>query len=539
MSLTHAPGGRRLARIAVPTAGALVASALSVVALAPSPATAAADAPAPALRWEVSQQFDNHLSTHSYAGGATEDADGVVTFPAGDTTYDAATDVLTTSYEGTVRGAFVNAGNELYSVSFADPVLTVARDGSGELSAVVASTVTGSTTPEAARVVTARFGAGDAAWAATAERATLTATPDWEGVVTADSDQSAALGMTTGRPYGNRSWQPSHLTQLPTSLRSHFYSTNSGGADWTTKAPATIVAEVAPQVAATVTQSASEVTVVATGRGFTGVTNPGDNGVYVGIAPSGGLPDVSSQEGMDAFAAASWVPAAGLVDGGFTRTLVAQVADLTPGTDYSLYTWRAHSHSTTSQDTETPLDLDLVGELSVTGPATARYGSAPAYVVSVPGGSGVVTLSGAGAPLTATLSGGTARFALPRTLAVGTRTLSFAHDGRTVTRQLTLSKTATTVSRTHVRKATAKQAGIVLVRVRPTVAGAPAAPGTVRVTMTKGKVTRVKTARLTSGQVRVTLPKVAQGRWSVRTAYAGSANHAAATHTAALVVTRR
>lgn len=94
------------------------------------------------------------------------------------------------------------------------------------------------------------------------------------------------------------------------------------------------------------------------GTGFTAVTNPGDAGVYVGLAPSGGLPETDDQEDMDKFAAAAWVMPHQMADGTFTVDLVAPTDKLVRGTDYSVYTWQAHSHSNTTQDTETPVSID-------------------------------------------------------------------------------------------------------------------------------------------------------------------------------------
>ena len=140
------------------------------------------------------------------------------------------------------------------------------------------------------------------------------------------------------------------------------------------------------------------------GAGFTGTDgNPGDNGVYVGLAPAGGLPATSSQADIDKFAAAQWLPAASVVDGKISTTLTATATVLKQGTAYSVYTWRAHSHSSTSQDTETPVTIDW-SKLTVAPPAppaaTKATTTASAKVAKKPttakGGTLSVTLKSSG-----------------------------------------------------------------------------------------------------------------------------------------------
>lgn len=51
----------------------------------------ASAAGAPTLSWRISQYFDEHLSDHTLGDGASESAQGVITFPSGVGTYDSAT----------------------------------------------------------------------------------------------------------------------------------------------------------------------------------------------------------------------------------------------------------------------------------------------------------------------------------------------------------------------------------------------------------------------------------------------------------------
>jgi len=138
---------------------------------------------------------------------------------------------------------------------------------------------------------------------------------------------------------------------------------------WTTSGSGRDAAKVASPLTVTYTATAAQTThptvtaqvqggtVSVAGQGFTAVTNPGDAGVYVAIAPSGGLPDVSSPAGMENFLAADWVTPARIVDGAFTSTLTVPAGAAVPGVSYSVYTWQAHAHSNVSQDTETSLGV--------------------------------------------------------------------------------------------------------------------------------------------------------------------------------------
>lgn len=546
------PARRRSMSWASATVTALVASTLTFAA---APASADSESP-PSLRWEVSQYFDAHLSAHTFADGATEDVDGVVTFPAGVTTYDAVSGALTTAYSGAVRGAFNAGPSEYYHVTVEDPTVRVNADGSGSVTALVsAANVAFGGSPAAStaptRVEVTHFAASSATWAETDGRRTLTATPDWAGVLPANSSQASALGIPADQPVDGKAFGPAFLGQVTSGVRALFYASGSGSD--AQKQPAVLVAETAPDVAAEVTSQtvAGGVVVDVDGTGFTAVTNPGDAGVYVGIAESGGLPDVSSQEGMNAFAASDWVMGNAIVAGRFSRTLTAPIDALDSSKTYSVYTWRAHSHSTTSQDTETPLAIDFSAlrptpTATISGPASTVYGPAAAYVVTLSSGTGTVQMTGAGPAQTVTVSGGAARFTLPTSTPAGARVLRFAYSGdsthaaTTFTRRITVAKGATVLNNTVARKATKKRAGVLAVTVRAARAGSPAALGKVQVTLTKGKKRRVVTSNaLSTGRVSVTLPKVAKGKWKVQLKYLGSGNYLPSSGSRLLTVTKK
>jgi hypothetical protein len=353
---------RRWPLRAAVTAAALLGAGITVL---PAPAQAVDPVPAPVLKWEISQQFDDHLSTHTYTGGATEDANGVVSFPDGVGSYNAQNGTATVAYSGSVRGAFVNGGNEFYSVTFADPIVTVAGNGDGSVSAVVSSTVTGppATSTSPSRVVVTTFTAGTADWVAGAPYGTLTRTPKWTGVLPPDSPEAVALGIGAGKPVDGGSWAPTLLGQLDPGVRAHFYAS---AANQVKKPPSAFTAD-APAMTVvkkiTAVSPANGLSVEVKGAGFRGVTNPGDAGIYVGIAEAGGLPDVSDPSGMAAFAAVEYVPTASIAGGAFTKSLTAPTNKLDPAKTYAIYTWQAHSHSTISQDTVTALPINF-GQLT-------------------------------------------------------------------------------------------------------------------------------------------------------------------------------
>jgi hypothetical protein len=358
----------RVRRVAALAAGALASTTLATVGLAVTTPAQAALATG-SFKWEISQQFDDHLSTHELADGATEDADGVISFPATSTSVDPATGVGTVQYDGSVKGSFVNAGSPFYWVKLEDPAVSVAADGEGQITALVSAWNTGAmgsseATTSPARVVVTTFDAAGK-WST----GSVAATPDWAGILP-EGAGSVELGIGAGKPVDGKSFAPTFLGQITSGVRAHFYA--SGATSDPKKAPSAFTASyvsVAHTVTATPSYANQSVSIKVDGAGFTGTDgNPGDDGVYVGLAPAGGLPSTATQADMDKFAAAQWIPAASVKDGAISTTLTATAAVLKQGTAYSVYTWRAHSHSTTTQDTETPVTIDW-SKLTVT-PAT-------------------------------------------------------------------------------------------------------------------------------------------------------------------------
>ena len=370
-TFTLAPRRRRLVgAVGATAAGALVAATLTV-----APAAQAATPVAPSLTWNVSENFVRHLffsytspgsgltPTGTVSGGATitEGTAGVYTddyftFPgAGVTT--AADGTVTRSYAGTVRGAFVAGGSEQYSVTIADPKVTVAPDGTGTLSATVSSTVGATTSTPAVSVKVVDF--------AGATGSTLSGvTPNWANVLPAGSPEAAALGISDPTlPLGGKSFRPEFLGALDGGIRAHFYAsgTDPNSAANLRKPPGALSAN-GPTATATVTSSsyAGGVTVKVDGVGFHPTTTAGDNGVYAMLAPADMVIDYSDMSGTVAAAAAAAYVTPGQFAGGdsFSTSMNAPTSKLDPTKQYAVFTWQAHTHSNPGQDTKTPVTID-------------------------------------------------------------------------------------------------------------------------------------------------------------------------------------
>ncbi len=524
-------------------AGSLGTAALSVVAVAVTAAPAAAADPAPVLTWEVSQQFDDHLSTHVLADGATEDAAGVVTFPAGVGAYNADNGTTTATYDGQVSGSFVMATTTYYTVTIADPVITIDDDGNGEMTAIVsASNAAGMGQPAAstdpARVLVATFDA--TTWVEGGVLDSMTVTPDWAGLLPADSAEATALEIPSGQPVDGKAFNPAFLGQVTKGVRAHFYASGSGSD--AKKQPASLTFQAAPMTVDATTAAASPeggLDLDVTGTGFTGTDgNPGDDGVYVGLAPSGGLPDVSTPGGIDSFAGAAWVPSSAIVGGAFSTSLNAPTDDLDPTVDYSVYTWRAHGHSTTTQDTETPVGIDWAqlqpaapapSTVTTAGATSKAFGATSTLTATVPG-AGSVTLTGVGPAQTRTVAGGTVSFTVPASLSAGQYTASFAYSGDAghqpaqATRGLTVTKAAPALTSSWKKKPTTTKRGKLVVDVSGP-AGVSAPSGEVVVKVSRQGVKHTLQATLVGGRAKVKLPKLGEGTWKVKVVYAGEADY--------------
>ncbi|KQY59985.1 hypothetical protein ASD11_10815 [Aeromicrobium sp. Root495] len=533
-------------------AGTIVSGlALSGLVLA-SPSVASAEAaPAPTLKWKVSQQFKNNIGARVYSGGATEDTEGVITFPQGVGTHDSGNGVTSVRYAGTVDASFNFPGSttRCYTITIANPSVEIDATGSGRIVADVSSDVPAvaqcgtsvATSTPVTRVTVTTFTAPASAWTDAAAGKSLTATPDFVGVLAPGSEQAVALTSSPDRPYNGESFAPSFLGAIAPGTRSHFYRTNASAAQ-PNKVPSAFTAE-APRPTLTATQDANDATRwTIAGQGFTRSTNPGDAGVYAGIAPRGGLPDVSSIGNISLFAgvAAFFGEAIDATTGAFDGVITLDPAKLDPTKEYSVYTWRAHSHSTTSQDTETPIDIDFEALKSPTTTSLAEvkthsYGNAVSLTATVAGADAgsVVFTEGETTLGEAPISNGKATLKLPSTFAVGSHTVQASFAGsatraasESTARTFTVKAAATTTSASVTKKPTTRATGTVRVVVRPA-AGVATPRGTVAVVVAKGSKTyTVRGSLNANGAVNLTLPKVSvAGTWRVSARYGATTNH--------------
>jgi hypothetical protein len=436
----------------VRTRGRFVRSLATTVALVGASFAVLPSAPAQAappennLQWGMSQYLNEHLTGQTFSNGATEDAStGVVTFTQGTGWHSGG--AASIQYIGTARYAFVNGGTEFYSVTFADPKVTVDGSGEGTIVADVSWTITPSTTGSLDNAVVTTFASTGASWTGDV----LTGTPRWAGVAAVDE-------YGTGKPVDGKSWAVPFVKALPSSLNPTFYASGSNPTNDAKKAPAAFVAAATstPQVTvATTSASSSGLTLKVDGAGFNAATQQGDAGVYVGLAPSGGLPDTSEMSSMSQFAAVDWVMPSQFSSGAWTKSLTAPVSKLDRTKSYSIYTWQAHTHSNTTQDTVTPVTIDWAALTpAAAAPAPVATKATPTVTLDwakkpVAGKKGKLTVAvagGAAAPtgqltlsleregtdkvktLQVTLVNGSARVTLPK-LKQGRWTVTVAYAG--------------------------------------------------------------------------------------------------------------
>nr|WP_158615116.1 Ig-like domain repeat protein [Cellulomonas sp. PhB150] len=188
----------------------------------------------------------------------------------------------------------------------------------------------------------------------------------------------------------------------------------------------------------------------------------------------------------------------------------------------------------------------LASKVTLSAATSSTYGTAVKATVKVTDAAGApltgaVTLSGAGAALTATLTSGQAVVTLPASLAVKSYALKATYAGTSTytsstsaSLTLTVKKLATKATISSVKTSTYGKA----VKVTVKVADANGKAITGKVTLTGAGSAR--TATLTSaGQAVVTLPaSLAVKSYALKATYAGNANVAGSSATAALKVTK-
>lgn len=312
---------------------------------------------------------------------------------------------------------------------------------------------------------------------------------------------------------------------------------------------------------------ATEVTV--TGSGFdpaavTGTRPPlagTSGGVYVAFGsfaaswqPSAGAPSSSRVTGDVRWAvlaedmATIGGPQAGAVEltpeGTFTTTLSidkAVVDAKTTSADgrYGIYTYPGSGAVAATHETYTPLtfgeectpvSIAVTGAGAETGTARTTHGSVETLTVSVPGATGVVTLTGLDEELSAELVGGAATLSLPDDVPAGRRQLTIgyagdaAHAPATSDLALVVAKARPTVAADLKVRPTKN-----LNRLRVDLGATdPTGTATVRVRGADGATVLRKKVTLRQGRASAPAPKRG-GAYVAVVRYSGDANHRAVT----------
>ncbi|HNA99446.1 MAG TPA: HtaA domain-containing protein, partial [Marmoricola sp.] len=541
----------------------------------------------------VSDQFANLLSVHEVGAGASEDpATKEITFTSGSGSYNPANGAANITYSGYVQAGFEDAScpgdgtagdTTCFWIRIANPTLRVDGAGNGSLTAEVTSQAYaehGGIAPggtDTQRVLVTTFDADQTDWTAGSPMGSLTATPDWTGVLAAGSAEASDAGITNpAQPYNGASFAQPFIKQLYPSVKAHFFQTTPTAQP--NKVPASFVAEAPAMKVSSKVSAVSPsggLTLQVSGTGFNGTTNPGDNGVLVGIAESGGLPDVSTPASMSNFAGAALVAPSAITNGAFSVSVTAATAKLDPTKSYSIYTWQAYSHSNVTQDTETPVSINF-GALTDAPAVTAsilKFNETDGLVVNVtgthfvgetnPGDNGVyVGIAEAGGLPNVSSPAGMSAFVatayLPKALlssggfstsltanwASLTAGKSYAvYTWQAHTHSNTSQDTQTVLPiewptqpvEPTVPAATATNAQVVskkghlTITVAPTAGGA-APDGLVKVALTKGKKKRKKVrvveGVLVNGTVTLKAARLSKGKWRATVAYLGSSTNA-------------
>lgn len=203
-------------------------------------------------------------------------------------------------------------------------------------------------------------------------------------------------------------------------------------------------------------------------------------------------------------------------------------------------TWQVTTAPVLGDEEPEPDPEPVATSVSVTWPSALRYGTAASAVATVTPASGATVptgsvrlVLGSQTLATATLAGGKATLAVPRTLVPGTRTLQVVYGGATDTftasssaaKAFSVAKAAPGRPTLKVtKKPTTKKAGAALVAV-PTASGLVVPSGSGVLTLVKGKTVKKVTVRLASGKATVKLPKLPKGAWKVTFTYAGDTSY--------------
>jgi hypothetical protein len=193
--------------------------------------------------------------------------------------------------------------------------------------------------------------------------------------------------------------------------------------------------------------------------------------------------------------------------------------------------------SETFESVSAPTAPFTVAATTAISAAGSTYGKGGIATVTVSNGaglpvSGTVTLTGAGAPQTAAVTGGRATFSLASTASAGSYTLTASYSGSTqlsssaAAARYSIAKAKTKRPAFRASKApTSKKKGKATVTVS-TGSGLAKATGKVTITL-KGKSKKTIKTTLAGGKKSISLPKLKKGTYKVTVSYAGDKNYAA------------
>lgn len=500
-----------------------------------------------------------------------------VRFTLGTGTADPATGAATVAWDGsyTVNAypAQFGAPDEIWS----DPELTVAADGSGEVTmgyALGAGTdMTGNPVPaqDLGRITVMTFSAGSA------DQLGLDSyryTPDYQGVeVTVPSGgtaQTRSCSTADGATGWWGAWSQDLVDTVPASVRPHFYSTGCGGLqDNKPPLPVDVDLGIATEPAITVSDTdllpSGKVAVTVTGTGFDPTKAVGTRpplagrpaGVYVAFGkfaetwrPSQGAPSSSRKQVQGDVA---WATPGGVApgttsiapDGSFTATVQvdrAAVDALDPAFvgSYGIYVYPGSGAVEPSFEVAQPITFTRAAPTLTLSVPPVSYGRGSTATVRVTGetdATGTVTLTrGSTTVGSADLEAGTASFDLGR-LRAGTQALTASYAGDVDTEPATTSALlrvarATTSTKVAITRLPAARRGG-----RATVAvtsPSTAVTGEVTAVLRRadGRVARRVTGALVRGARVVALPRLTTGRYRLVVTYAGTPDVAGSTRTA-------
>lgn len=560
--------------LAATIATALVASGLGLAAAAPANAAVTGAVTGYSLSWgfqtgangwkieaDGADLIDGSLSTVKFPSGsiAAYQISKGFRLTGGQGSIDPATKVGTVDFDSTIKyypqWSYAEALPDQPWLELSEFELTTESGMRGSLTAVVdLHKSDGADLVTPTRVAIAEFGITTLTVTG-ADVVLQSAAPDWDDVVPAGtysqntSAECTASGCTD-------SWPKAFVDLLRTPTipggdwSAYFYRSGTTAGN-TAKVPValSLSSELAtPSVEASIASASPKagVKIAVSGDGFRGVTNGGDAGIYVGIAAVGGLPDVSTPGAVAGFAGASYVPASALASGTFATTVTVPRAKVVDGTPYAVYTWQAHGHSNTSQDTETAIDVSFASvqwktttiAIAPSSP-TATVGSSVMLNSIVPiGATGTVEFfDGANSLGSAPVASGSASLAAAA-LVVGEHSLTASYSGDDFYPALVSAAAAVSVKKLPSSVALSLSAGSAryATAVIATATVTPAGAGTV--TFSEG-TTVLSTVAVSGGRATLPLTGLAVGSHPIVATYSGSATtDAAASAAATLSVTQ-